>query len=141
MTKNYKKSFSWHFPAYGWVRHLICNNVIHLSTQWTWRKLIIIYFQTFNLVSIATNIEILHLVDVDENDASFTVVFNISMSWNDSRTQFNFLKSSSTKNMINPKLQESIWTPSVVLRLTVPSNCILKFKFFFHFYGEKTIDK
>ena len=30
MSKNYKKSFSWHFPAYGWVRHLICNNVIHL---------------------------------------------------------------------------------------------------------------
>ena len=30
MSKNYKKSFSWHFPAYGWVMHLICNNVIHL---------------------------------------------------------------------------------------------------------------
>ena len=41
MSKNYKKSFSWHFPAYGWVRHLICNNVIHLMhrdfilTFWT----------------------------------------------------------------------------------------------------------
>ena len=33
MSKNYKKSFSWHFPAYGWVRHLICNNVIHLNVH------------------------------------------------------------------------------------------------------------
>ena len=33
MSKNYKRSFSWHFPAYGWVRHLICNNVVHLNTQ------------------------------------------------------------------------------------------------------------
>ena len=39
MSKNYKKSFSWHFPAYGWVRHLICNNVIHLIVQGSGSKL------------------------------------------------------------------------------------------------------
>ena len=108
---------------------MVCTGKVLNELEESKSNLIIIYFQTFHLVSIDTYIKILHLVDVDENDASFTVVFNISMSWNDSRTQFNFLKSSSTKNMINPKLQESIWTPTVVLRLTVPSNCISQFNF------------
>ena len=28
-----KKSYSWHLPPNGWVRHLICDNVAHLTVQ------------------------------------------------------------------------------------------------------------
>ena len=30
MAKNYKKSFFLAFPLYGQVKHLICDNVVHL---------------------------------------------------------------------------------------------------------------
>ena len=79
-------------------------------------------FQTFYLETIETNIDIQNLVDINENDASFTVVFNISMNWHDHRIQFNFLKENPYKNLLNSYLEGLIWTPKITLRLTAPSN-------------------
>ena len=53
------------------------------------------------------------VLDVDQDDASFTVLFDLNLRWNDPHVKFFYLKGQKEQNHITKELSKSIWMPSI----------------------------
>ena len=67
----------------------------------------------YKLENVFTSIQIFEIVDINELDATFTVVFYLTFEWNDHRIMFNFLKKDETKNAVVGSEKEKIWHPKL----------------------------
>ena len=59
------------------------------------------------------SIRVSSVLDVDQVDASFTVLFNLNLRWNDPHVKFYYLKGQKEQNHITEKLSKTIWMPSI----------------------------
>ena len=57
--------------------------------------------------------KIKEVMEINEDESSFTFMYKMTLKWNDPRLKFNFLKKVQEKNLIKPKTLHKIWTPKV----------------------------
>ena len=57
------------------------------------------------------------VLDVDQDDASFTILINLNLKWNDPHIKFFYLKRQKAQNHITEKLSNKIWMPSIKFHL------------------------
>ena len=60
------------------------------------------------------------IIDIDEVEATFTIVFNITLEWTDHRMIFNFLHDDIRKNKITEDSRAIIWFPMLNYQLVIP---------------------
>ena len=71
----------------------------------------------YELENIFTSMQIYKIVDINELDATVTVVFYITLEWNDHRIKFNFLKIDEKKNVVLTSEKRKIWHPKLTFYL------------------------
>ena len=59
------------------------------------------------------SVNVSSVLDVDQDDATFTILFNLNLKWKDPYLKFNYLKRKKRQNHITEKLSERIWKPSI----------------------------
>ena len=62
---------------------------------------------------INASVRVSSVLDVDQDDASFTVLFDLNLQWNDPHVKFFYLKGQKEQNHITKELSKSIWMPSI----------------------------
>ena len=59
------------------------------------------------------SVNVSSVLDVDQDDATFTILFNLNLKWKDPYLNFNYLKRRIQQNHITEKFSSSIWLPSI----------------------------
>ena len=77
-------------------------------------------YDNFILQDVEAFVDIIKIIDIDETEATFTLVFNITLEWNDHRMSFNFLHDDTRKNKITKQLLNNIWFPMINYQLVMP---------------------
>ena len=75
------------------------------------------FLKKYELENIFTTMNIHKIVDINELDATFTAVFQITLEWNDHRISFNFLKKDEKKNVVVGSEKDKIWYPQLYFYL------------------------
>ena len=65
-------------------------------------------------VNVSTSIDVLKLVDIDEEDYSIEIQFEISLQWRDNRATYYNLKDNAALNTRTKEDFSSLWIPKVV---------------------------
>ena len=73
---------------------------------------------TGNSVDVNVSMGILRIVDIDENDYSIEIQFEISMMWNDNRVTYQNLKTRDSLNALKETDFEHLWLPKVIYENT-----------------------
>ena len=68
---------------------------------------------TLMKTQINASVMVSSVLDVDQDDASFTVLFDLNLRWNDPHVKFFYLKGQKEQNHITKKLSKKIWMPSI----------------------------
>ena len=69
-------------------------------------------------VNVSTSIDVLKLVDIDEEDYSIEIQFEISLQWRDNRATYHNLKDNEALNALTKKDIDALWIPEVVYENT-----------------------
>ena len=69
-------------------------------------------------VNVCTSIDVLKLVDIDEEDYSIEIQFEISLQWRDNRATYHNLKDNEALNALTKKDIDALWIPEVVYENT-----------------------
>ena len=69
-------------------------------------------------VNVSTSIDVLKLVDIDEEDYSIEIQFEIALRWRDNRATYYNLKDNEALNALTKEDISSLWTPKVVYENT-----------------------
>ena len=59
------------------------------------------------------SVNVSSVLDVDQDDATFTILFSLNLKWKDPYLKFNYLKRRKQQNHITEKFSNSIWMPSI----------------------------
>ena len=62
---------------------------------------------------INASVRVSSVLDVNQDDASFTVLFDLNLKWNDPHVKFFYLKGQKEKNHVTKELSKIIWMPSI----------------------------
>ena len=73
---------------------------------------------TGNSVDVNVSIDILRLVDIDENDYSIKIQFEITLIWKENRATYQNLKIEDSLNALEESDFEQLWLPKVVYENT-----------------------
>ena len=68
-------------------------------------------FSFYTTVLFSVEVTILDILDLDEEDAFFTVYFDVKILWNDLRLQFQYLKHN--KTLPSSSALDQIWKPEL----------------------------
>ena len=71
----------------------------------------------FTETTVTFSIYIHYLMEINQDDATFTILFMASQSWTDQRLSFNFLKNEDVKNGIAQN-HSNIWIPKFTYSIT-----------------------
>lgn len=63
------------------------------------------------------SVRVSSVLDVDQDDASFTILINVNLKWKDPHIKYFYLKGQKAQNHITEKLSEAIWMPSIKFNL------------------------
>ena len=69
-------------------------------------------------VDVAVSIDLLKLVDIDEEDYSIEIQFEIKMIWKENRATYHNLKKRDSLNALPEKDFEMLWLPRVIYENT-----------------------
>ena len=69
-------------------------------------------------LNVSVSIELLRLVDINEEDYSIAIQFEISLMWKDNRATFHNLKESDSLNALSQEDIERLWLPKVIYENT-----------------------
>ena len=72
----------------------------------------------FQCIQVRVNVEILFLMEINEAESSWSVLFSYQAMWYDLRLQYNFLKERPYQNKIIEN-KSSIWSPSISYGVTL----------------------
>ena len=74
--------------------------------------------ETKDPVNVSVSIDVLKLVDIDEEDYSIEIQFEISMKWKENRATYHNLKRKDSLNALQKKDFEKLWLPEVIYENT-----------------------
>ena len=69
-------------------------------------------------VNVSVSMNILKLVDIDEDDYSIEIQFEITMKWKENRATYHNLKSRDSLNALTKSDYENLWLPKVIYENT-----------------------
>ena len=69
-------------------------------------------------LEVFVNISILKLVDIDEEDYSIEIQFEINLGWKENRATYQNLKGSNALNALTKKDIEKLWLPKIIYENT-----------------------
>ena len=69
-------------------------------------------------VNVSVSINLLKLVDIDEDDYSIEIQFEITMKWTENRATYHNLKNKDSLNALPQKDFEKLWLPKVIYENT-----------------------
>ena len=69
-------------------------------------------------VNVNISIDVLKLVDIDEEDYSIEIQFEISLKWKEKRATYQNLKKSDSLNTLSKKNINNLWLPQVIYENT-----------------------
>ena len=69
-------------------------------------------------VNVSTSIDVLKLVDIDEEDYSIEIQFEISLQWRDNRATYHNLHENEALNALTKEDISSLWIPEVIYENT-----------------------
>ena len=65
------------------------------------------------------SVRVSSVLDVNPDDATFTILFNLNLKWNDPHLKFFYLKEKNEQNYITDNLSKTIWIPSMKFMLGI----------------------
>ena len=68
--------------------------------------------RSFQKTDLLVTTEILKILEIDETDYYFYIVFKQKLSWKDENLKFSFLKDSANNNLVTGNERKSIWIPN-----------------------------
>ena len=74
--------------------------------------------QSDNPVNVSVSINLLKLVDIDEDDYSIEIQFEITMKWTENRATYHNLKNKDSLNALPKTDYERLWLPKVIYENT-----------------------
>ena len=74
--------------------------------------------ETKDPVNVSVSIDVLKLVDIDEEDYSIEIQFEISMKWKENRATYHNLKKKDSLNALPERDFKILWLPKVVYENT-----------------------
>ena len=72
---------------------------------------------TLMKTQVNASVKVSSVLDVDQDDASFTILFHLNLRWKDPLLKFYYLKGQKEQNHITEKLSKRIWMPSIIFLL------------------------
>ena len=69
-------------------------------------------------LNVTVSVDLLRLVDINEEDYSIDIQFEISLMWKDERVRFHNLKQRETLNALTEEDVEKLWLPKVIFENT-----------------------
>ena len=69
-------------------------------------------------LNVTVSVDLLRLVDINEEDYSIDIQFEISLKWKDERLRFHNLKQRETLNALAEEDVEKLWLPKVIFENT-----------------------
>ena len=69
-------------------------------------------------VNVSVSINLLKLVDIDEDDYSIEIQFEITMMWRENRVSYHNLKERDSLNALSEEDYEKLWLPEVIYENT-----------------------
>ena len=70
------------------------------------------------MVNVSVSIDILHLVDIDEEEYSIDIQFTITLEWIENRATYQNLKNHTSLNALTGSETEQLWLPKVIYENT-----------------------
>ena len=77
---------------------------------------------TLKKTKVNASVQVSSVLDVNQDDATFTTLFKLNLQWKDPNLKYRFLKKKKQQNYITENLSKSIWMPS--LKFLLGKSCI-----------------
>ena len=74
--------------------------------------------ETKDPVNVSVSIDVLKLVDIDEEDYSIEIQFEITLKWIENRATYHNLKVKDSLNALSKENFEKLWLPEVIYENT-----------------------
>ena len=74
--------------------------------------------QSDDPVNVSVSINLLKLVDIDEEDYSIEIQFEITMKWKENRVTYHNLKNKDSLNALSEEDYKKLWLPKVIYENT-----------------------
>ena len=74
---------------------------------------------TIRTSRVNASVRVSSVLDVNPDDATFTILFNLNLKWNDPHLKFFYLKEKNEQNHITDNLSKTIWIPSMKFMLGI----------------------
>ena len=68
---------------------------------------------------ISISINVVDVLDIDDKEQTFTLLYWAQLEWEDSNLKFNFLKEKMSINLLDNQSLHNIWTPELTFFTTV----------------------
>ena len=85
----------------------------------------------FDLGEVNVSVAIREVIDIDDVELTFTLLFEIIFEWRDNNLLFNYLKDDVKQNVIDFEEDYKYWHPNLKLMLTVPGMILISVLIFF----------
>ena len=67
----------------------------------------------FPATDVFASVTVFDLIDINEEDSVFSILFSLVLEWRDLNLNYNFLKENKENNIIKDQVYEAMWRPSV----------------------------
>ena len=67
----------------------------------------------FPATDVFASVTVFDLIDINEEDSVFSILFSLVLEWRDLNLNYNFLKEKKENNIIKDQMYEAMWRPSV----------------------------
>ena len=77
------------------------------------KKIVVNNSLLFPATDLFASVTIFDLIDINEEESVFSILFSLVLEWRDLNLNYNFLKEDKEKNIIKDEVYEKIWQPKV----------------------------
>lgn len=77
------------------------------------KKIVVNNSLLFPSTDVQASVTIFDLIDINEEESVFSILFSLVLEWKDLNLNFNFLKENKENNIIKDEIYEAMWQPRV----------------------------
>ena len=77
------------------------------------KKVVVNNALTFPATDVLASVTVFDLIDINEEESVFSILFSLVLEWRDLNLNYNFLKENKENNIIKDQVYEAMWRPSV----------------------------
>ena len=77
------------------------------------KKVVVNNTLQFPATDVLASVTVFDLIDINEEESVFSILFSLVLEWRDLNLNYNFLKENKENNIIKDQVYEAMWRPSV----------------------------